>query len=211
MSIWRRRKDERLAEAYRMVGRLLRLCTDLIAKTERLQEAVRQETYDGDDLRRRLAMYIDKAEGQYWVWQGDGEDHPDSLTCPVLVPAEQVREWIFHQQEHEKAEAACAAVAGYVADDEECERCDDCGRRYLGVYGVSDATWHKLTGRSDGSGLLCICCAAARAREVGLVLHWDGQTEAEAEDRCQAIHRLHAEKAKGAMPEPTALRGLQSR
>lgn len=32
--------------------------------------------------------------GYYWAWQGDGEDRPESLSCPVLVPAAQVRAWI---------------------------------------------------------------------------------------------------------------------
>lgn len=31
------------------------------------------------DLHRR------KAKGEYWVWQGDGEDHTESLGCPVLI------------------------------------------------------------------------------------------------------------------------------
>lgn len=28
---------------------------------------------------------------EYWAWQGDGEDYPESLTCPVVMTAEQLR------------------------------------------------------------------------------------------------------------------------
>ena len=29
--------------------------------------------------------------GEVWYWQGDGEDHLESLTCPVLIEAEDLR------------------------------------------------------------------------------------------------------------------------
>jgi len=28
----------------------------------------------------------------YWIWQGDGEDHLESLTCPVLIEAQDLRD-----------------------------------------------------------------------------------------------------------------------
>jgi hypothetical protein len=37
------------------------------------------------------AHYADGDVG-VWVWGGDGQDHPESLTCPVLMSAEQLRE-----------------------------------------------------------------------------------------------------------------------
>lgn len=45
-------------------------------------------------MRAELVAHREKAIGNYWCWQGDGEDHPESLTCPVLVSADQVREWV---------------------------------------------------------------------------------------------------------------------
>ncbi|ATS92313.1 hypothetical protein DLP05_073 [Stenotrophomonas phage vB_SmaS_DLP_5] len=30
----------------------------------------------------------------YWYWQGDKEDYPESLTCPVIMSAEQLREML---------------------------------------------------------------------------------------------------------------------
>lgn len=39
-------------------------------------------------LRTAITMHQDKARGDYWVWQGDGEDHLESLVCPVLIRPE---------------------------------------------------------------------------------------------------------------------------
>ncbi len=47
-----------------------------------------------EKTRAELIAHREKAIGNYWCWQGDAEDHPESLTCPVLVPADQVREWV---------------------------------------------------------------------------------------------------------------------
>ena len=30
-------------------------------------------------------------DGEVWYWQGDGADHLESLTCPVLIEAEDLR------------------------------------------------------------------------------------------------------------------------
>lgn len=39
----------------------------------------------------RLSKACASGEG-VWVWQGDGSDHPESLTCQVLMTANQVRQ-----------------------------------------------------------------------------------------------------------------------
>lgn len=44
------------------------------------------------ELRIKLQQHIDKATGTYWAWQGDDTDHLESLTCPVLIPANDLRE-----------------------------------------------------------------------------------------------------------------------
>lgn len=47
-----------------------------------------------DRLRADLKTALDAASSGvgWWVWQGDGEDHVESLTCPILIRAEQMRE-----------------------------------------------------------------------------------------------------------------------
>ena len=53
-------------------------------------------------LRGEVRMHRQKHDGEYWAWQGDEDDHPESLTCPVLVPADTVRGWIAVQQRAEQ-------------------------------------------------------------------------------------------------------------
>lgn len=50
-------------------------------------------------LRRELTAHRDKANGDYWAWQGDGSDHPESLSCPVLIPAADLRTLLAGQQD----------------------------------------------------------------------------------------------------------------
>lgn len=59
---------------------LVRLCADvdtLIAER--------------DALKKKLALLYSERKGEVWCWQGDGEDHLESLTCPVLISAEALR------------------------------------------------------------------------------------------------------------------------
>ncbi len=42
------------------------------------------------DLRAQLRVVETGTEG-VWRWQGDGEDHPESLSCPVVMSAETLR------------------------------------------------------------------------------------------------------------------------
>jgi len=35
---------------------------------------------------------IDIDNCDYWIWQDDGEDHLESLTCPVLIEAQDLRD-----------------------------------------------------------------------------------------------------------------------
>jgi hypothetical protein len=44
-----------------------------------------------DRVSADLRMHQQKALGEYWVWQGDGTDHPESLSCPVLIHADDLR------------------------------------------------------------------------------------------------------------------------
>lgn len=45
--------------------------------------------------------------------------------------------------------------------------CQRCGQRYKVDVILSDDLWRKLTGRADGSGLLCGMCILARIENLG--------------------------------------------
>lgn len=46
------------------------------------------------DLKSKLNNEYRASIGEVWHWQGDGEDHLESLTCPVLISADDMRELI---------------------------------------------------------------------------------------------------------------------
>lgn len=41
----------------------------------------------------------DVERGDWWCWQGDEEDHPESLTCPVVMSADILREHLKEMAE----------------------------------------------------------------------------------------------------------------
>lgn len=68
---------------------------ELIRQLDKLcngqQDALKEAAEEITRLKAQLSMHRAKANGEYWAWQGDGEDHLESLTCPVLIPAESLR------------------------------------------------------------------------------------------------------------------------
>jgi hypothetical protein len=57
-----------------------------------LDRAVRG--FEDEAAKTRQDLNLEKAvqRGDYWHWQGDGHDFPESLTCPVVMTADQLRE-----------------------------------------------------------------------------------------------------------------------
>lgn len=63
--------------------------------------------------------------------------------------------------------------AARVIADLSAEHCQACGQPYAYIWAApGDDLWERVTGRTDGSGLLCIRCFDNLARSVGIVLHW---------------------------------------
>lgn len=57
-------------------------------------EAVHEVERERDYWRTRAKTMIDHANGEFWGWQGDGEDHLESManSMPVVIRADQLRE-----------------------------------------------------------------------------------------------------------------------
>lgn len=55
----------------------------------------------------------------------------------------------------------------------------DCGRTYglMGWWRASDELWRAVTGRMDGSGLLCPDCFGMAAYLRGIELRWTVERE----------------------------------
>lgn len=76
----------------------------LRAEGDRLRRVVDEQARKADAVRaeyqamavalaeatRQLAIVDAGAEG-VWRWQGDGHDHPESLSCPVVMSADTLR------------------------------------------------------------------------------------------------------------------------
>ncbi len=62
---------------------------DQIAKLERMLEAYRQENtrLAGENSILRATRFKEFNNEECWIWQGDGEDHLESLVCPVVIRA----------------------------------------------------------------------------------------------------------------------------
>jgi len=74
---------EHLQAAELLIGREQTL---RILAEKRLETADRER----DELQKQNRLHRDKANGDYWAWQGDGGDHLESLVCPVLIPASEI-------------------------------------------------------------------------------------------------------------------------
>lgn len=44
-----------------------------------------------DRVCESLNLATNKNGNEYWAWQGDGYDYIESLSCPVLIPADCLR------------------------------------------------------------------------------------------------------------------------
>lgn len=51
-----------------------------------LRHRVENAEAEVDRLRAQLATHRHAALNNYWVWQGDDDDHLESLVCPVMIP-----------------------------------------------------------------------------------------------------------------------------
>lgn len=70
---------------------------DLLARAERAEQKVKAlgDAYRGDlakleEARARLGL-VSACVDDVWRWQGDGCDHPESLSCPVVMSANKLR------------------------------------------------------------------------------------------------------------------------
>lgn len=64
--------------------KLATIPADAVSQIALLKAEVAKVKEERDRLIRERA-------GEVWLWQGDGEDHPESLGCPVLMHPEDVR------------------------------------------------------------------------------------------------------------------------
>lgn len=84
-----------MSQSLREAVSLIRNC-----EVEECEVVLPDDRYDSDGVFGKTIEYIldesiklldelnlhrDKTRGDYWCWQGDGEDHLESLVCPVII------------------------------------------------------------------------------------------------------------------------------
>lgn len=68
-----------------------------------------------DSLRATNKTILDAQTGNVWFWQGDGENHLESLTCAVVIGAEELRELLSRPTKNEEPMPTAERMM--------CERC----------------------------------------------------------------------------------------
>lgn len=111
------------------------LVEDLAAK---LEVANHENTIKHNQI-CTLKGHLDANAGNYWAWQGDGEDHLESLSCSVVIRPEDLREILekLAAAAKERDEAIKVAMHYFMTDPESTlgRFCKKCGH-YL------TAPWH---------------------------------------------------------------------
>jgi hypothetical protein len=100
----------------------------LTKERDELRAKLGQLTRIECDTRRELVAHREKAQDNYWAWQGDGEDHLESLACPVLIPTKSLQEILDRCDRAEAAGAAYKHVIQLAWED----RRDDSDVEYIG-------------------------------------------------------------------------------
>lgn len=81
-----------------------RIYNGTVAELERRQRIIDglQEQLKAQELvhrqeRERLALHDAKMRGDYWIWQGNEDDHLESMvgSCPVMITAGQLKELVY--------------------------------------------------------------------------------------------------------------------
>lgn len=72
------------------------------------------------DERNTAWMYEQR---EVWFWQGDGEDYPESLSCPVVIKADDLRAILAPPQPADVGELVDALRGMLALDEENHQRC----------------------------------------------------------------------------------------
>lgn len=65
---------------------------------------------ENERRKHQVEILLRERKDEVWIWQNDEEDHPESLTCPVLMSVEHVRAFVADRQRAEQAEARATAA-----------------------------------------------------------------------------------------------------
>lgn len=78
-------------------------------RDERRDEERRAAEKEVAKLQADVKLHWQKAGGDYWVWQGDGSDHLESLCCPILIHPSDMRK--RDEAEKERVKVAVSEIS----------------------------------------------------------------------------------------------------
>ena len=84
-------------EIQRLESALARVTGELAEarkRTEGLEEQAACALADRDKARERVTRLLDERSGSVWLWEIGEDNDTGSLTCPVLIPADALRDLI---------------------------------------------------------------------------------------------------------------------
>jgi hypothetical protein len=87
------------------------------AEMDRLSNLTRVLEDKNENLKREVLHLESLTKGEYWSWQGDGDDNPASITCQIIISPQHLRDLIIKGEEMEAERDG--AVAALVASDAE--------------------------------------------------------------------------------------------
>jgi|SRR3990167_2231437 len=90
--VFKELRDTRIATLLAENAALRARLAQAEAESTRMQHERDNERTKASEYRANAQVLRDKLNGDFWVWQHDGEDYPESLTCPILIHADHVRE-----------------------------------------------------------------------------------------------------------------------
>lgn len=109
------RNNPRSLSDIRRIVELEKYNLGLATESHELQqklEAAEQALKSAEDRVDAYKLHVDEMrETQFrrfnneecWIYQGDGEDYPESLICPVVISAEQLRTFLAAERERDEA------------------------------------------------------------------------------------------------------------
>ena len=135
----------------------------IVALRGRVDEQVKEIAglYEQIDTARAKLRVASAGVEDVWKWAGDGEDHPESMGCPVVMSAETLREFVAATERAEALESRVEEAERKLDDVAALQRTTaadlDAARAQLRIVQAGrEDVWHwQGDGRDDPASLSC--------------------------------------------------------
>ena len=88
------------------LGKLSNAYEGLVSESAKAADGIKHLQAENHNLRLDINAFRQRHADEFWYWQDDGEDFPESLTCPVMVRAETIQRMAAAEAENAELRAA---------------------------------------------------------------------------------------------------------